>query len=71
MSESPAVPSARVQAAREIGAALPPGARVAMTTHVNADGDGVGSEVGLWHLLSARGLQPGKRAALKMRYVTA
>jgi phosphoesterase RecJ-like protein len=29
-----------------------------MTTHVNADGDGVGSEVGLFHLLSARGLDP-------------
>jgi phosphoesterase RecJ-like protein len=27
-----------------------------LTTHVNADGDGVGSEVGLWHLLRARGL---------------
>jgi phosphoesterase RecJ-like protein len=31
---------------------------VALTTHVNADGDGVGSEVALWHLLSARGLRP-------------
>ena len=28
-----------------------------MTTHVNADGDGVGSEVALWHLLSARGVK--------------
>lgn len=27
-----------------------------LTTHVNADGDGVGSEVGLWHLLQARGV---------------
>src|SRR5207247_525084 len=31
--------------------------RVALTTHVNADGDGVGSEVALWHLLTARGLR--------------
>ena len=37
---------------------LTPGRRVALTTHVNADGDGVGSEVALWHLLSARGLKP-------------
>jgi len=28
-----------------------------LTTHVNADGDGVGSEVALWHLLSARGVK--------------
>lgn len=27
---------------------------VVLTTHVNADGDGIGSEVGLWHLLKAR-----------------
>lgn len=32
-----------------------PGARIALTTHVNADGDGLGSEVGLWHLLQQRG----------------
>jgi phosphoesterase RecJ-like protein len=32
--------------------------RVALTTHVNADGDGVGSEIGLWHLLKARGVEP-------------
>jgi phosphoesterase RecJ-like protein len=37
---------------------LVPGARVVLTTHVNADGDGVGSEVALWHLLRARGLYP-------------
>lgn len=32
---------------------------MAVTTHVNADGDGVGSEVALWHLLTARGLRSG------------
>jgi len=31
--------------------------RVALTTHVNADGDGAGSEVALWHLLTARGVR--------------
>lgn len=48
----------RVSAAVDIAAILKPGLRVALTTHVNADGDGVGSEVALWHLLRARGLQP-------------
>lgn len=37
---------------------LPAGRRVLLTTHVNADGDGTGSEVALWHLLTARGLHP-------------
>ena len=37
---------------------LAPGARVVLTTHVNADGDGVGSEIALWHLLRAHGLRP-------------
>ena len=32
-----------------------PNTRVALTTHVNSDGDGLGSEVGLWHLLHQRG----------------
>jgi phosphoesterase RecJ-like protein len=48
----------RVRAAREIAAVFGPGLRVALTTHVNADGDGVGSEVALWHLLSAAGMRP-------------
>ena len=30
--------------------------RVALTTHVNADGDGAGSSVALWHLLNRQGL---------------
>ena len=50
------VPPERASAARELAALLAPGRRVALTTHVNADGDGVGSEVALWHLLRARGL---------------
>jgi bifunctional oligoribonuclease and PAP phosphatase NrnA len=52
------VPPDRARAAEAIGAVLKPGARVALTTHVNADGDGIGSEVALWHLLTARGLRP-------------
>jgi phosphoesterase RecJ-like protein len=51
-----AVPPARAAAARAIAALLQPGQRVVLTTHVNADGDGVGSEVALWHLLQARGV---------------
>ncbi len=52
------IPAERVRAAKEIAGVLRPGRRVALTTHVNADGDGVGSEVALWHLLTARGLRP-------------
>ncbi len=48
------IPPDRARAAGEIAALLTPGRRVALTTHVNADGDGVGSEVALWHLLAAR-----------------
>src|ERR1041384_1188426 len=51
------VPPERARAAQSVGAVLAAGGRVALTTHVNADGDGVGSEVALWHLLTARGLR--------------
>jgi len=37
--------------------ALVPGMRVALTTHVNADGDGTGSEVALWHFLTGLGVR--------------
>src|SRR5207247_10533827 len=50
------VPPERARAAAEVAAVFAPGRRVVLTTHVNADGDGVGSEVALWHLLAARGL---------------
>jgi len=50
------IPAERAGPAREIAAVLAPGRRVALTTHVNADGDGVGSEVALWRLLTARGV---------------
>ena len=52
------IPPDRVRGAQEIAAVLTPGRKVALTTHVNADGDGVGSEVALWHLLTARRLAP-------------
>jgi bifunctional oligoribonuclease and PAP phosphatase NrnA len=52
------IPPERIASARSIAAILKPGLRVALTTHVNADGDGVGSEIALWHFLQARGLQP-------------
>ena len=35
---------------------LVPGKRICLTTHVNPDGDGLGSEVGLLRLLKARGV---------------
>ena len=52
------IPAARARAAQDFERILTPGRRVALTTHVNADGDGLGSEVALWHLLRARGLHP-------------
>src|SRR2546426_12370363 len=51
------IPPERVRAAQDVAGVLTPGRRVALTTHVNADGDGVGSEVALWHLLARRGLE--------------
>ncbi len=50
------VPPERAQAARDVAAVLTGARHVVLTTHVNADGDGVGSEVALWHLLRARGV---------------
>jgi phosphoesterase RecJ-like protein len=51
------VPAPRRRAAAELARILRPGLRVALTTHVNADGDGAGSEVALWHLLTSRGIR--------------
>jgi phosphoesterase RecJ-like protein len=50
------VPLERARAARDVAAALTSARHVVLTTHVNADGDGVGSEIGLWHMLRARGV---------------
>lgn len=49
------IPPERAAAARQMVALFSPNTRVALTTHVNSDGDGLGSEVGLWHLLHQRG----------------
>ena len=49
------VPAARKKGARAVADALLAARRIVMTTHVNSDGDGVGSEVGLVHLLKALG----------------
>jgi len=50
------VPLERAKAAGDVAAALTRARHVVLTTHVNADGDGVGSEIGLWYLLRARGV---------------
>jgi len=49
------IPAERVSAAQSIVGLFSPNTRIVLTTHVNADGDGLGSEVGLWHLLHDRG----------------
>ncbi len=46
----------KTAAARAMAEALSPGMRVCLTTHVNPDGDGLGSEVGLVRMLRSRGL---------------
>jgi phosphoesterase RecJ-like protein len=46
----------KVAAAKALAAVLEPGKRVCLTTHVNPDGDGLGSEIGLLHLLHSRGV---------------
>jgi phosphoesterase RecJ-like protein len=47
----------RAALAKSFAAALRPGQRVCLTTHVNPDGDGIGSEVGLVHLLRDQGIE--------------
>jgi phosphoesterase RecJ-like protein len=51
------IPPARQEAIRRIGQELRPGRRAALTTHINADGDGCGSEAAMARLLAQRGLQ--------------
>ncbi|HEX5385807.1 MAG TPA: bifunctional oligoribonuclease/PAP phosphatase NrnA [Gemmatimonadales bacterium] len=51
-----ALPADRAAAATAFASLLAPGLRACLTTHVNPDGDGLGSEAGLAHLLRARGL---------------
>ncbi len=47
----------KLTAAAAFAELLVPGRRVCLTTHVNPDGDGLGSEVGLALLLQARGVE--------------
>ena len=53
-----AITSARRRAIEAFAPELVPGRRVAISTHLNADGDGCGSESAMARLLSARGLVP-------------
>lgn len=46
----------RREGIRRITRELVPGRRVALSTHINADGDGCGSEAGLARLLAQRGM---------------
>lgn len=52
------VPPARRAAITSLARELVPGRRVALSTHMNADGDGCGSETALSRMLSAHGLAP-------------
>src|SRR3954454_6981965 len=50
------VPPSRRTAIEQLAAELTPGRKVAISTHLNADGDGCGSESALARLLVGRGL---------------
>jgi phosphoesterase RecJ-like protein len=52
------VPRARRAAIEQLADELTPGRRVAISTHLNADGDGCGSESALARLLVGHGLTP-------------
>ena len=52
------VPAARRAAIESLARELVPGRRVALSTHMNADGDGCGSETALARMLTAHGLEP-------------
>ena len=52
------VPTTRRAAIEALAPELIPGRRVAISTHLNADGDGCGSESALARLLAAHGLRP-------------
>lgn len=50
------VPAQREEALRALAAQLRPGMRIALSTHINADGDGCGSEVAMALLLKQMGI---------------
>ena len=53
----PSLTAEEIAAAGALAAVFQPGQRVCLTTHVNPDGDGLGSEAALAHLLRARGVE--------------
>jgi phosphoesterase RecJ-like protein len=53
-----ALPPARAEAIRALAPHLKPGLRVALSTHINADGDGCGSEIAMAGLLTQLGMRP-------------
>ena len=56
LSDLLAVAPARRDAIVQLAEVLRPGSRVALSTHINADGDGCGSETALARLLAQRGV---------------
>ncbi|MCE9600858.1 MAG: bifunctional oligoribonuclease/PAP phosphatase NrnA [Gemmatimonadetes bacterium] len=57
MSELLQVPAARREAIQRLAAELRPGMTVALSTHINADGDGCGSQTALARLLGQMGVR--------------
>lgn len=51
------IPPSRRDAIQRIGQQFRPGLRVALTTHINADGDGCGSETAIARLLAQRDMR--------------
>lgn len=51
------VPAARLEAITRLAAELRPGMTVALSTHINADGDGCGSQTALARLLGQMGIR--------------
>ena len=52
-----AVPAHRLAAIRDLLAVLTAGRRVVLSTHINADGDGCGSEAGFARILAGAGIE--------------
>lgn len=57
MHDTLAVPAARLEAIQRLAAELRPGMTVALSTHINADGDGCGSQTALARLLGQMGVR--------------
>jgi bifunctional oligoribonuclease and PAP phosphatase NrnA len=57
LTDLAAIPQQRVESLRNIIGELRPGRTVALSTHMNADGDGCGSEAALAGILMAQGMK--------------